>query len=267
MKNLNLKNQNTKHKIPNTKQNKGITLVALIITIIVLLILAVVAISAVNNTGIIQHAQNSADEYTDKRDQENVMVGNYLDIINHYKPGEKTQVGEILSQIREGDVWQNVTFSSNISNAGITIPETVIGYSREENPEPYNVTLEGYTQFAVIDDNEVDGWFITYYENTANQLGEVGTCIELMQLLNEEVVNIYEYYFVSENYTTNVLYKYDISTENITEHEGDIIFTGTVISMEEKTGSTNGGNKEYYYNLPILEGMETWFTGTVNYAQ
>ena len=66
------------------KLEKGITLVALIIIIIVLLILAVVAIGAVNNTGIIQHAKNSADEYTDGRDEENTTLGNYLDIINHH---------------------------------------------------------------------------------------------------------------------------------------------------------------------------------------
>ena len=42
---------------------KGITLVALIITIIVLLILAVVAIGTLNNTGIINHAQNASTTY------------------------------------------------------------------------------------------------------------------------------------------------------------------------------------------------------------
>ena len=73
-----------KNKISNMKGSKGITLVALIITIIILLILAVVAIGAVNNTGIIQYAQNSADEYTDGRDEENTTLQNYMDVLNHY---------------------------------------------------------------------------------------------------------------------------------------------------------------------------------------
>ena len=67
-------------KIKN--QNKGITLVALIITIIVLLILAVVAISAVNYTGIIQYAQNSADEHEKRKDEEEQLIQDYTDYIN-----------------------------------------------------------------------------------------------------------------------------------------------------------------------------------------
>ena len=86
MKERNLKNKNLKQK-----SNKGITLVALIITIIVLLILAVVAISAVNNAGIIQYAQNSADEYKDGRDKENTTLVNYVDILNHYETNKKTE--------------------------------------------------------------------------------------------------------------------------------------------------------------------------------
>ena len=78
-------------KKQSMKGSRGITLVALIITIIILLILAVVAIGAVNNTSIIQYAQNSADEYKDGRDKENATLGNYVDILNHYKPeGDKT---------------------------------------------------------------------------------------------------------------------------------------------------------------------------------
>ena len=76
-------------KKENMKGSSGITLVALIITIIVLLILAVVAINSVNNTGIIQYAQNSADEYADGRDEENKIIGSYLDIIDQYAPKDK----------------------------------------------------------------------------------------------------------------------------------------------------------------------------------
>jgi len=79
-----MKKQNFKSKKQSMKGDSGITLIALIITIIVLLILAVVAIGAVNNTGIIQYAQNSADEYTDGRDKENTILQNYMDVLNHY---------------------------------------------------------------------------------------------------------------------------------------------------------------------------------------
>ena len=67
-----------------TKLEKGITLVALVITIIVLLILAVVAIGAVRDSGIIGHAQNSADRYNTGKLEEESMIVHYEDAISKY---------------------------------------------------------------------------------------------------------------------------------------------------------------------------------------
>ena len=67
------------------KTQKGITLVALVITIIVLLILAVVAIGAVRDSGIIGHAQNSADRYNTGKLEEESMLGQYEDEISKYE--------------------------------------------------------------------------------------------------------------------------------------------------------------------------------------
>ena len=69
-----MKNSNCKNKIFNTKQNNGITLIALILTIIVLMILAVVAISAVNDGGIIQHAQDAKNEHTIAQEKEKILL-------------------------------------------------------------------------------------------------------------------------------------------------------------------------------------------------
>ena len=52
------------------KGQKGITLIALIITIIVLLILAIVTIGAVENSNIINYAQNASKDYTDAANAE-----------------------------------------------------------------------------------------------------------------------------------------------------------------------------------------------------
>ena len=82
-----MNNQKLKHKIPNTQNNKGITLIALIITIIVLLILAVVAIGAVQNDGIINHAKNARDEYGKAGDNENATLDKYLEEIEKNLPG------------------------------------------------------------------------------------------------------------------------------------------------------------------------------------
>ena len=54
------------------KQEKGITLMALIITIIVLLILAVVTIGAVQDSKIIEHAQNAGDSYAIGQEKEQI---------------------------------------------------------------------------------------------------------------------------------------------------------------------------------------------------
>ena len=59
------------------KGQKGITLVALIITIIVLLILAVVAIAAVTGDGILNHAKNARDSYTQASKNEASVVNYY----------------------------------------------------------------------------------------------------------------------------------------------------------------------------------------------
>ena len=67
-----MKKQKLKSKILKTKQNEGITLVALIITIVVLLILAVVAIGAVKDSNIIRYAQNAGDNYNIGKEQEQI---------------------------------------------------------------------------------------------------------------------------------------------------------------------------------------------------
>ena len=103
-----MKKQNLKSKISNMKGSSGITLVALIITIIILLILAVVAIGAVNNTGIIQYAENSADEYKDGRDKENTTLGNYMDVLKHYNSTKE----EILWVYVEED--EGLVFIGNV---------------------------------------------------------------------------------------------------------------------------------------------------------
>ena len=64
------------------KEYKGITLVALIITIIVLLILAVVAISAVSGNGILNHAQNARNSYSQAQTNEQATLDGYLEKLN-----------------------------------------------------------------------------------------------------------------------------------------------------------------------------------------
>ena len=63
------------------RRQKGITLIALIITIVVLLILAVVTIGAINDSNIINYAENAATDYEKAKTDENKALEGYLGMI------------------------------------------------------------------------------------------------------------------------------------------------------------------------------------------
>ena len=62
---------------------KGITLVALIITIVVLLIIAVVSIGVIDNSRIMNHAQNASTSYEAGKVYENTQVETAEKILNN----------------------------------------------------------------------------------------------------------------------------------------------------------------------------------------
>ena len=71
-----------------TKEQKGITLVALIITIVVLLILAVVAITAITETNIIENANMAANKFEQGQLKEDTELKNYDNKLNDYIKNE-----------------------------------------------------------------------------------------------------------------------------------------------------------------------------------
>ena len=73
------------------KNNKGITLIALIITIILLLILAIVTISAVNEGNLFAHANNAARTYSERAEEENTLLSNYVSYIEEYSNKSKSE--------------------------------------------------------------------------------------------------------------------------------------------------------------------------------
>ena len=103
-----------KEKILNTKNSKGITLVALIITIVVLLILAIVSIGAVQDSGIIAHAQNAAGGYNEAKTNETVTLAGYETKIEEYVPediskkDEETKYYYTEEYAVEGDLYKAI---------------------------------------------------------------------------------------------------------------------------------------------------------------
>jgi len=79
-----------------TKEQKGITLIALIITIVVLLILAAVAISSISNDGILHYAQNAADSWNKAQANEQDTLSGYVDWLK-YATCSHTYVNGICS--------------------------------------------------------------------------------------------------------------------------------------------------------------------------
>ena len=96
------------------KTQNGITLIALIITIIVLLILAVVAIGAVQDSDIIVHAEDAAETYKTKADEENQILQDYVDFISN-KTSENVNHGVIegiLAGLFSGTMEESVALQS-----------------------------------------------------------------------------------------------------------------------------------------------------------
>jgi len=79
----------------NFRKEKGITLVALIITIVILLILAAVAIAAIQNENILSHANNAALKYNQVVQNEQDILGGYLNYLDNLGGSEVgwTQTG------------------------------------------------------------------------------------------------------------------------------------------------------------------------------
>ena len=72
-----------------SKNNKGITLVALVITIIILLILAGISISVLTNTGIFGKAKEAKEKSEDAQRNEQDILGQYMDELNKQSSDEK----------------------------------------------------------------------------------------------------------------------------------------------------------------------------------
>ena len=113
-----------------TKQEKGITLIALIITIVVLLVLAAVAISSIKNDGIISKAQDVTNKYNEAQTSEKNMLDEYL---NYLEPNGGTSGGWVQNglTVTDGTITLNVgdyvNYTSGVAavTAGAPVPDTV----------------------------------------------------------------------------------------------------------------------------------------------
>ena len=81
-----------------TKEQKGITLIALIITIVVLMILAAVAINSITNEGILSQAGSTANKYNQAVKDEESYLQDYEDMLTAANGGYETYtVGTLVT--------------------------------------------------------------------------------------------------------------------------------------------------------------------------
>ena len=144
--------------IKGTKDNNGITLVALVITIIILLILAGVAISQLTGKGLIYKAQLVKEENFKAEARENIQVA-ILELIVE-KNGEKLSQNDLINE-DNGLHSKNNSICLNEDNAWVGMYSNEImqiGFIIDENS--YEITLD-----AEVKKVENSEYYIIYEAN------------------------------------------------------------------------------------------------------
>ena len=105
-----------------SKNNKGITLVALVITIVILLILAGISISALTNTGLFGKAKEAKQQSKNATLEQNKILDNYEKEVDQYLPAfTGTTVKEAIQHERVLNVTDNTELHDEKGNK-IVVP-------------------------------------------------------------------------------------------------------------------------------------------------
>ena len=208
--------------IRKSKAQKGITLVALIITIVVLLILAAVAISSIQNDGILQYAQNAADNWNRAAANEQAMLGDYLNYLNNMGSGN----GGV-----DIDVTDGTTMFAKTTNTKI---EDIYG-NKITIPAGFKISVEntGYTKDTI---DVTKG--VVIVDSTGNQFVWIpcGTIYTSADKLTSETITLGRY---SWSGSTGTLVQPTADNPYTSEVA---ITTGTGNYTEDQPGSTNQTN-------------------------
>ena len=241
------------------KENKGITLVALIITIIILLILAAVTIMSITGDGIISKSRQAKTDYEKGKEQEEVLLSEYLSKMDEIASGEKaitwtengngTYTSSDGRTVQRGDTFTNedvLKLTGGIQSA-YTGTWTILGIKNEKlklvsTSEVVNCELGGHDLKAIQglpNGTEYDRsiWSYKNAVNTLDTAAKEATGIssarsikieDIYEILGEENIDkgeeygkIYNYYY--DTTKSKVCYKYQIGTDenrNITWSTG-----------------------------------------------
>ena len=170
-----------------SKENYGITLVALVITIILLLILAGISIQAMTNTGIFAQAQQAKEKYKNKQSEEGQILNEFEQKLGNYQLPENTEdePQDIGIEVALKDEWGTEAVKYTKTSDGTEVTEitkvsTVYAVSignGETVPVPKGFYYVGgnFNTGVIISDNEADkyekGKDKTTYEYTTSLQG------------------------------------------------------------------------------------------------
>ena len=131
-----------------SKENKGITLVALVITIIILLILATISIQSLTNTGLFAKAKE-AKEKTQKAEENQVKTLNeYEDAMNEYLQGTTDEKSEKLAdKVKVGDYVKYIPDTASTDS----ILQELVTYSGSDANTTSTLAQEKDLKWRVLD--------------------------------------------------------------------------------------------------------------------
>lgn len=188
------------------KSNNAITLIALIITIIVLLILAMVSIKLIWDGGIITHAKNAVNMYSEAETEEKIKLA--------YSDYKMVKLGNEI-----------YTFEQALTNAGVNYKSVagndeegyVITVETKDGDKQYSVSSSGVSKLKTLEDYGVQiGDYINYDEGTGysttvetSKSGYTSKQTKTTENLNWRVLGVNakgELELISDNPTTDTLY-------------------------------------------------------------
>ena len=221
----------------NTKNDRGITLIALIITIIILVILAAVSIRAITDMAIVGHAINGTQSYAQGAVAENEMLGTTVNTID----STLERLQEIQSGNRNagGSGRQNDKTTIKVGTTDLS------AVTRFNNSEGLNDYYGETTDFksATTGDLATINWQL-FYDDADNIYLISSNYVPLATLPSELFLAEYE---VSMGYRTAWFasdWDYDVGT-----------YSGTIMVTAPWS---NGASGSIFENNPIVNNYLKW---------
>ena len=201
----------------NSKNNNGITLVALVISIIILLILATISIQALTNTGLFAKAQEAKEKTKNATENQAKTLNEYEDELNKYVSG--------TSQTK-------TDWTGKVNKPKLMTGMTAIKFTDPTGDEKAN---EG----SVVKTTDTDTTWYDYdakkWANAQTQDGSMWVWIPRFAYKINSSNKTFDVVFLKDSTNTYL----DNGTEKDAEKEGYIVHPA--FKNESSTGYENGG--------------------------